>query len=572
MSQAILSRETLLKEGEAQYRRLVEQSPDAILVHSNGKIIFANTAAVNLYGAEKAEDLLNLFLLDLVHPDSLPGAQTRLQTVKDQDHTTVLPLSEQKHIRMNKSVFVAEVITSSIFFNGQFAAQTISRDITHRKEKEKRLQHQATHDYLTGLPNRFLFEDRLEQVLAKAKRQGTIVGVLYIDLDNFKSVNDEMGHSVGDLVLQDLAQVMRSALRESDTIARIGGDEFVALLDDLKEEQNAVLVANNIVQAFQTPILVQGKEILIRASMGISIYPRDGADVQFLLQAADAAMYYAKNEGKNRIMLYSTDMRVQALERLSTIGRLRQAINNDELFLEYQPQIDGEMGNMLGVEALIRWRQPDLGLIAPNQFIPLAEESGLIIPIGEWVLKTALEQGCQWQELSSHPLQIGVNLSELQLKQPDLIYILQDLFDNTKFPPELLELELTENVVYQNISGASEKLFQLKSLGVRLAVDDFGTGYSTLGHLAHFPFDRIKIDQKLAPNIPADPKDAAIVAGIITISENLGLEVIAEGVETDEQLAFYKNLNCHIIQGWYFDRAVSADTITEYLKNGHNWL
>ena len=570
MSQSILSRETLLKESEAQYRRLVEQSPDAILVHSDGKIIFANEAAVILYGAKSIEDLINLPILDLVHPDSRAMARARLQKTKNEDHSVVLPLSEQRHIRINKTFFDAEVVTSTIFFDGQFAAQTVSRDITSRKEKENRLKYQATHDYLTGLPNRFLFEDRLEQALSKAKRQKTFVAVLYIDLDNFKSINDAMGHGAGDLVLQKLSQEIRSALRESDTIARIGGDEFVVLLDDLKEERAAVLVANNILQAFLVTIDVQGRDISLRASMGISIYPRDGSDAQFLMQASDAAMYHAKNEGKNRFMLYSSDMRMESLERISITGHLRQAIRNDEFFVEYQPQIDIKTGKMLGVEALIRWEQPELGLIPPNQFIPFAEESGLIIPIGEWLLKTVLEQGHRWQEIK--PLQIAVNLSELQLKQPDLLYVLQGLLDSTKFPPELLELELTENVVFQNISGASEKLFQLKSLGLRLAVDDFGTGYSTLGHLAHFPFDRIKIDQKLAPNIPTDPKDAAIVAGIITISENLDLEVIAEGVETDEQLAFYQSRNCHIFQGWYFSRAVSADTITEYLMNGHNWL
>ncbi len=571
MSQAILSRETLLKESEAQYRRLVEQSPDSILVHSDGKIIFANAAAVNLYEAGSAEELLNQPILDLVHPASRARAQSRFQKIKSQDTNVVLPLSEQKHVRKDKSIFDAEVITSSIFFNGKFAAQTISRDITQRKEQEKRLQYQATHDYLTDLPNRFLFEGRLEQALAKAKREQTFVAVLYIDLDNFKSVNDELGHSVGDLVLQELSKVMRSALRESDTLARIGGDEFVALLDDLKDERNAVLVANNIFQTFSTPIVVQNKDVLIRASIGISTSPSDGTDAQFLLQAADAAMYHAKKEGKNRFMLYSSDMRVESLERLSITGRLRQAIDNDEFFMEYQPQIDSKTGQILGVEALIRWKQPELGLIWPNQFIPVAEESGLIIPIGEWVLKTVLTQGREWQELAPHPFQVAVNLSELQLKQPDLIYVLQGLFDSTNFPPERLELELTENVVFQNVSGASEKLFQLKSMGIRLAVDDFGTGYSTLRHLAHFPFDRIKIDQKLAPNIPTDPKDTAIVAGIITISENLGLEVIAEGVENAKQLAFYQSRNCHIIQGWYFSRSLPADTITGYLKNGHKW-
>lgn len=569
MSKAILLRETLLRNGEEQYRRLVELSPDAIVVHSEGIISYVNTAALKLYGATSTDKMVGHRLLEFAHPDSHDLIQKRIDKVSAANHTEDLPRSEQKHVRLDKSEFDAEVVTSMIIFDGKRAGQSVIRDITTRKDEEQRLKYLATHDYLTALPNRFLFQDRLTQTLNKSMRMQTPIAVFYLDLDNFKEINDAFGHSSGDQVLQQVGNTLQGVLRDSDTVARIGGDEFVILIDDLVDPRNAAMVANKILQAFSKPILVQDKEVFLGLSIGISIFPNDGQDAQFLLQAADAAMYHAKEEGKSRFSFYSVDMRSQSLERLALATQLRQALDRNEFFLEYQPQINSLTGELIGVEALIRWEQPQLGTVPPGQFISLAEETGLIVPIGEWVLRTACQQGSEWQKIA--PLRVAVNLTDRQLRQLDLPDMIKSALADSGFSPKLLELELTENIVFQNAREAFRSLYLIKDIGPQLAVDDFGTGYSTLGYLAQFPFDRLKIDQRLAPNIASDPKDAAIVSGIITIGQNLGMQVIAEGVETPEQLSFYETQGCFDFQGWYYSRAVSAEKITEYLKQGTRW-
>ena len=498
MVMAILSRESLLRESEEQYRHLVEYSPNAIIVHSNGQIAYTNKAGVELYGASLAKELVGKSIFDLLHPDFHANVRARLRKLEELDHPGTLALAEHVHIRLDQSVFDAEVITTSIIFDGQHAAQTIVRDITKRKDEEQRLLFQATHDFLTELPNRLLFQDRLEYIILNARRKQHSIAVLYLDLDNFKSVNDALGHNSGDFLLQQIARILRSSLRQGDMVARISGDEFAVLIDELKNPKDSVLVANNILQAFSKPILVQDEELLLSFNMGISIFPDDGHDTKSMLQAADAAMYEAKKEGKNRFKFYSSDMRIQSLERFTLSSQLYHALERGELFLEYQPQVDCQSGKLVGVEALLRWRHPEMGLVSPNRFIPLAEENGMILSIGEWVTKTACKQGHDWQKVSKDPIWVSINLSNLQLKQPDLAALIKNTLEQTCFSPQLLELELTENIVFQNASASFEKLHQLKSLGVQLAIDDLGTGYSTLGYLAHFPIDRLKIDQRLA--------------------------------------------------------------------------
>lgn len=568
MRHAISARETQIKESEKQYRRLIEYSPDAILLHSNSIIVYANASAINLYAAKDADDFIGKQIIDLIHADSHSMVKSRLEKMNEKEQ--VLPLVEQKHIKFDQSIFDAEVITSSIFFAGSYIAQTIVRDITKRKNEEQVLKYRATHDYLTNLPNRFLFQDRLQQVLAKCRRNKTLGAVLYLDFDGFKSINDMFGHSVGDTVLQNIAVSLTSTLRENDTIARLGGDEFVILLDGLNKPLDAERVANNILQIFLKPFLIDGKEITVSFSVGISVFPEDGVDTQEILQSADAAMYQAKQEGKHRAKFYAPYMRAQSLERILLQTQLNHALEKNQLFLQYQPQVNYQTGEIIGVEALLRWNHPELGLVSPAKFIPIAEETGLILPIGEWVLQTACEQAYQWQDAYFRSMRVGINLSNLQFKQPDIVQTIQKIIRDSRVSPDLLEIELNENIIFRDADTSFSNIHKLRSTGVALAMDDFGAGFSTLGYLAHIPFDRIKIDQKLVANI-GDSKDAAVVSGIITICTNLNLEVIAEGVETSSQLIFCASKGCNFFQGWYYSPAVDSSKITQYLVQGAPW-
>ncbi|HSG42697.1 MAG TPA: EAL domain-containing protein [Anaerolineales bacterium] len=566
MGRAITARESQLKESEEQYRRLLDHSPNAIILHRNSIIMYANAAAAVLYGAKDPSDFIDKPILELVHTDSHPSVQSRLKKLEEKEQ--VLPLAEQKQVRFDKSHFLAEVTTSSVFFAGTYVAQTVIRDITQRKNEEDALRYRATHDPLTNLPNRFLFQDRLQHALAKSKRNKTFGAVLYLDLDGFKFINDAFGHGVGDQVLQYIGQHLQSSLREEDTIARLGGDEFVVLLDEIHEPAEAELVAKNIQKTFSKPYQIADQEVIISFSVGVSIFPADGDESNVLLQSSDAAMYQAKQEGKRRIKYYAPHMRKLSLEKAQLQTELSHALDEDQLYLQYQPQVNSQTGEIIGVEALVRWQHPKLGLISPEKFIPIAEETGLILPIGEWILETACKQAQKWH--AAYTFRVGVNLSNLQLKQPTIIKTIQDTIAQYDISPELLEIELTENTMFQDADASFDDLYRLKSLGILLAMDDFGTGFSTLGYLAHIPFDRIKIDQNLVSNIH-NPKDAAVVAGIIAICNNLDLEMVAEGVETKEQLIFCSSRGCNYFQGWYYSPAVEATQITSYLTQGVPW-
>ena len=568
MSETISSREKLLRESEKQYRGLVENSPDAIIVHNQHQIVYVNDAARKLYKTEHDAQIIGIPLLALIHPVSQPMAAMRFKSIHDNKERSVLPLAEQKHVRFDGAVFDAETLTSSIFFEGRYEAQTIIRDISRRKDEEERLKYLASHDFLTDLPNRFFFEEVLQHTIAKIKRTNMTGAVLYLDIDQFKGINDTYGHAVGDVVLKEIAAKLRATVREEDIIARIGGDEFVILLDSIKDAANAAQVAQAVLNACSKPIHLEHRRMSISFSIGIAIFPKDGVDAQELLQMADAAMYKAKDEGKNRAKFYSSEMRKKTEDRIQIISYLQYALEKDEFYLVYQPQFAVKDGRCIGAEVLLRWQHPKLGTLNPGRFIEMAEETGLILPIGEWVLRKACEQSKDWQDIAPHDFHIAINLSNLQLKQPNLLDKLAEILKTTGANPSNLEIELLENVVFENPESAIERLFKLKSLGVKLAIDDFGTGYSMLGYLARFPFDHIKIDQRLAPNILVEPKEAAIVSGIIAISRELGLTVIAEGIETQEQLDFYQSLGCNYFQGWYYSKAVDANTITALLKNG----
>lgn len=443
----------------------------------------------------------------------------------------------------------------------------IYSDISDRKMEEERIQFLASHDVLTNLPNRFLLIDRISQALAIAERNRTKVALLFIDLDHFKNINDSLGHDIGDGLLKQVALRMSDCLRRSDTIARLGGDEFIAVLPEIGSENEAAFVAEKMLESIARKFIVEGHQLGITPSIGISIYPNDGGDAGTLMRNADMAMYRAKEVGRNTLQFYRSEMTLHINERLQLEMQLRHAIDRGELFLEYQPQIDLLTGEMVGMESLIRWRHPELGLVSPVRFIPVAEESGLIVEIGEWVLREACMQGRIWQAQGFKLVPIAVNVSGVQFKRGEIVERVSTILSETKFDPGLLEIEITESVL-MNIGDDSLKVMtELKALGVRLALDDFGTGYSSLSRLKSFPLDFLKVDQSFVRDISTDSDDAAIVRAVLSMSHEMKIQVIAEGVETQEQLAFLKELNCEEYQGYLFSRPVPANEIEKYLKS-----
>ncbi len=443
----------------------------------------------------------------------------------------------------------------------------IYTDITERRNAAIEIERLAFYDSLTGLPNRVLLKEHLSQMLARARRNKEIVALLFIDLDHFKEVNDTLGHIYGDQLLQVVAERLSSCLRSTDSVARFGGDEFVVLLEGVPDREGILEVANKLLAALSHPVQLGDREIYTGGSIGISQFPEDGEDVDTLFKNADTAMYYAKDAGRNVYRFYSSEMHTSALELLTLSGFLRHSLERSELFILYQPQISFITGTIVGVEALLRWRHPFLGMIPPDRFIPMAEETGLIIEIGSWVLKMACVDAVSWLDKGLPPLRVSVNISAKQFRDQGLVGVIQKTLKETGLPPHLLELELTEGMLIENISTTRNTLDALKKMGVTLAIDDFGTGYSSLSYLKHFPLDRLKIDKSFVQEITEVSGDsAAIVEAIIALAHSLKLTVIAEGVEEREQVEFLKERNCDELQGYYFSRPLKRSHLEHLLR------
>lgn len=440
-----------------------------------------------------------------------------------------------------------------------------------RKRAEETIRHQAYHDVLTLLPNRMLFKDRFSQALAQAQRHKQLVAMLFLDLDRFKTINDTLGHAVGDRLLQGVAERLSKCLRDGDTIARLGGDEFMVLVPGIHQPEDAAKVADKILQAVRPSFRFEGHELHITTSIGISLYPHDGEDAETLFKNADVALYRAKDQGRNTYQLYTPSMNARAFEQLALENKLRRALENQEFVLHYQPQISIRSGKIVALEALVRWRGSD-GLIPPSEFIALSEDTGLILPLGEWVLHTACEQTHRWHKQGLNPLSVAVNISGRQFQQKNLIEIISNTLKDTRLDPKYLELELTESVVMQHPELAAEVLRELGSMGIQISIDDFGTGYSSLSSLRRFPINTLKIDQAFVRDCMVDSDDAAIVTAIISMARSLKLKVVAEGVETEEQLEFLRRQQCDLVQGFLLSRPMPADDLAHILTQGHQLL
>ena len=437
-------------------------------------------------------------------------------------------------------------------------------DVTERKRSEDRITWQAHHDALTGLPNRVLFQNRLEQVLAIAGRTGDVAALLFLDLNRFKTINDTLGHAAGDRLLQEVANRLGQCVRSEDTVARMGGDEFTVLLPGIRNPQNAAKVAQTLLNALAVPLRIEGHELHVAASVGISLYPFDGEDAGTLLRNADAAMYRAKEEGHGSYRIYTEAMNTAAFERLVLENSLRVALDRNELLLLYQPQVDLTTGQVIGVEALVRWRHPELGLLPAGRFIPMAEETGLIIPLGEWILRQACRQASEWQA-AGRPVPVAVNLSARQLGNGGLADLVESALAETGLEPRWLNLELTESAIMQHKERAAEVLRALKQRGVRISLDDFGTGYSSLAYLRYFPIDILKVDGSFVTRLAEDTTDQALVRGMIDLAHALKMEVIAEGVETAAQENRLSVLGCDAMQGYLFSPPVAAEEMQVFL-------
>lgn len=527
-----------------------------------------------IYGKPVSDDALTYdVMLDMIHPlDRERYRRTLVRAVSNQSRCRLI----HRIARPDETErVVQEIAEVTVDDNGKtVSVNGTVQDITERIEAERRIRHLAYYDPLTGLGNRQLFKERLEGALDMARRHEDTVGVLFFDLDDFKQVNDSLGHAAGDALLKQVAVRLQHGVRGSDYVARnskdmelarLGGDEFTVLLPDINLPEDVVIVARRVLKEMSQPFTVKGRDVFATASIGIALFPSDGDDANTLLMHADVAMYQSKAEGGNSYQFYSDSMGQRVTEKLKVSSELRGAVKRDELLLHYQPQVDMETGELKGVEALVRWNHPKLGLIAPDDFIPLAEESGIIGEIGEWVLQEACRQCAKWHNDGQEDLRLSVNVSGQQLKHGNLIEVIDRVIADTGIDPGKLELELTESTIMQNVEQTIEQLTELKQRGVVLSLDDFGTGYSSLSYLSRFPLDTLKVDRSFIHNLGVGKLDATLITTIVAMAKILGLKVVAVGVETESQKGFMTELDCDAGQGFLFAKPMPAEELEKLL-------
>jgi len=541
----------------------VEHASENIFwTNSEGHFVYVNEAACASLGYSR-EELLSL---------SIPDLNPRFR--KDEEWPTFweglkrrrsITFEGQNFTKQGRA-FPVEITANYLEFDGREYSFAFVRDISARKVAEEQVQHLAYYDALTGLPNRTLLQDRLTKALAGARRQKDRVAVLFLDLDRFKDVNDSLGHSVGDLLLQEVGERLQEASREQDTVARLGGDEFLVVLPSIKDIPDAAVAAERLMDKIASEFVVQGHVLNVGCSVGISIFPEHGTDSETLIKHADTALYNAKENGRNNFQFFTAYMNAEVLERLTLENSLRLALAKQELFLMYQPQMDIATGKITGLEALLRWQHPGLGLVPPDKFIRIAENSGLIVPIGEWVLRTACSQTRKWQDGGLPAVAVAVNVSAVQFRQQGFCELVRTVLRETGLAAEYLELELTESLLLANADVTLSVIRELKTIGVTLAIDDFGTGYSSFSYLRQFQVNKLKIDRVFIRDVAVKPDDAAITTAIISMAKNLNLKVIAEGVEDEAQMAFLRAHHCDEIQGYYFSKPLAVDKVADKLR------
>lgn len=562
--QAQISREDL-----EHYELLVNYSTDVIIKFDcEGVCSFASPSVKNIMGYEP-EELLNNSIFDYFHPDDAKSKR-RLYN-KLAEHASSETISFR--IRHKNDHYIWLETENTSFTHPETGEITeiisVSRDITERKETEERLLYLANFDSLTGLPNRALFRDRLRRAVARAQRNSTKLALFFIDLDRFKTINDSLGHHAGDQLLRSVAKRLKQFARQQDTIARLGGDEFTVILEGIEDTDDVAMVAEKILELMAPPFRLDGHMLVVTPSIGITIFPDDSDNMRALLKNADTAMYRSKENGGNCFEFYTSDMNDKAYQTLVLENSLRSALEKEQFRLFYQPQIDLHSQSIIGIEALLRWDHPEQGLLNPEEFIPFTEETGLIEPIGEWILREACKEAKRWQELGLPHIRVAVNLSMRQFVARNFVDYVSHALQEANLSPQFLELEITESFLAQNVEQATEILHGLHDLGVQLSIDDFGTGYSSLAYLRQFPLNTLKIDRSFVQGITNNPESATIVEAIIALAQSLKLNVIAEGVENEEQVFFLRGHGCDWVQGYLIGEPVPSDKIVRWIKRNN---
>jgi diguanylate cyclase (GGDEF)-like protein/PAS domain S-box-containing protein len=560
--------ERALEASEARFRLLTESSLDLIsVIEADGTLRYQSGALRSLLGYDPA-DTVGRNVFELVHRDDAESLRAAMRRIVEKRQSSSPIEVRFRHRDGTWRTF--ESLGTNCLDNPHILGVVFnSRDVTDRKVIQQHIQHLAYHDNLTGLPNRSLLQDRLAHAIARAERSRRKVAVLFIDLDNFKNINDTLGHDVGDELLRQVSRRLSGCVRIEDTIARQGGDEFIVLLDSLEDARSASLVAQKVLNALRQPFAFGGTEQHVSGSVGIAVYPEDGRDAQTLMKNADTAMFHGKGLGKNTYQYFTSQMNIAVKRRMTLESALRRAVMQKDFVLHYQPQVDLETGEVLAVEALVRWKTEDSGTVMPGDFIPLAEETGLINEIGEWVLREACRQAREWQDQGLPPRRMAVNLSARQFADRGFLDMVTRVLAETRLDPAYLELEITESQVMRQTEGAMNLLNRLSKMGVQLAIDDFGTGYSSLSYLKRLPIQKLKIDQSFIRDITVDPNDTAIVVAIINMARSLDLETIAEGVETAGQLALLRSKGCRVGQGFFFAAPLRADALYPILRTNN---
>jgi diguanylate cyclase (GGDEF)-like protein/PAS domain S-box-containing protein len=577
---ALLDAEKSLKEANEFLSKIMENSTNGILVLTpETRVVMANQHMQEISGFDDAEFSGLVSFLDIIPVDEREHVAAQLQLLTDR--STASLIFETSLVCQSGRIRFLSCGAAPIITENSVSALVLSiDDITVRKESEARIRKMAYFDSLTNLPNRALFSNELEHAIAYAKRYGTSFGLMLIDVDNFKRINDTLGHSYGDQLLQKVAERLVDSVRKSDylsrpasegnneVVARLGGDEFTVLLTCFNHEEDAAKVAARIIEKTALPYQIEGQEVFVTLSIGIATYPGDGTSQDILFRNADTAMYHAKFLGKNTFQFYRSAMNEAAMQRLTLENHLFKALERKEFHLNYQPQVNIQKGTIVGVEALLRWSHPELGMVSPLEFISIAEENGLIIPITEWVLEEACRQNKAWQDQGLLPrVRVAVNISTQVLKQRDLPSMIADVLEKSGLDPAYLEVEITESVMLHNVEGTIKLLKTIRDMGVSISIDDFGTGYSSFSYLKQLPVHAIKIDRSFVKDLPGNPEDIAIVKAIIATSHSLSLNVIAEGVETPEQLEFLGRHACDEFQGYLFSKPLSADDCARTMRS-----